>query len=587
MSPTTLTSARWTLRRVDRDHVLSLARALRTSEFAATLLIARGIREAEAARAHLEPRLSMLHDPAHFSGMKAATSRIARAIRAGETILVHGDYDVDGVTGTTLLMRLFMKLGARAAWHIPNRFTDGYSFGPHSIEKARASGATLVISVDNGTSALQTIGELRALGIDTIVTDHHEPPPGDLPPALAIINPKLEGCAYPFRELCGGAVAFKLAWGLCQEMSGASKVREDLREFLVEAMGYVAIATVCDVVPLIDENRCLARYGLRSLESSRNPGIQALLSVAKLTGQKLEADDVAFKVGPRINASGRLGSAEKAVALLLAEDAPTAARLARDLDDLNIERKRIESELLVEALREAEPFRDRDEHPVLVVAGQGWHQGVVGIIAARLVAKFQRPAIVIGLDGKTGRGSGRSIAGFSILEALNGGAAHVEKHGGHEQAAGLEVRADKISELRAAVCMRAREMLGSGGYAPSEVPIDCEIPFAAMTHDLMREIDKLKPFGERNERPVFLSSGLRLAEPSRVVGADGTHMMVQLRHGAQCLRAMAFGMAHRAAELKMGADVHALYTPKWNSFRGETKLEIELVDFRVGDRPET
>lgn len=585
-SPATLTLSRWKMRPVDREHVLSLARALRTSEVTSTLLVARGIHEPEAARAHLEPRLSMLHDPALFPGMKAATERIARAIREHETILVHGDYDVDGVTGTTLLMRLFKALGARAAWHIPNRFTDGYSFGPHSVEKARACGATLVISVDNGTSALQTIGELKALGIDTIVTDHHEPPPGDLPPAVAIINPKLAGSAYPFRELCGGAVAFKLAWGLCQELSGASKVREDLREFLVEAMGYVAIATVCDVVPLIDENRCLARYGLRSLESSRNPGIQALLSVAKLAGQKLEADDVAFKVGPRINASGRLGSAEKAVALLLAEDAPTAARLARDLDDLNIERKRIESELLVEALREAEQFRDRDEHPVLVVAGQGWHQGVVGIIAARLVTKFRRPAIVIGLDGETGRGSGRSVAGFSILEALNGGAMHVEKHGGHEQAAGLEVRADKIGDLRAAVCMRAREMLGADGYAPSELHVDCEMPFAAMTQDLMREIDRLKPFGERNERPVMMSSGLRLAEAPRIVGGDGTHMMLQLRHGAQCLRAMAFGMAHRASELKMGADVHALYTPKWNSFRGETKLEIELVDFRVGDRPE-
>jgi single-stranded-DNA-specific exonuclease len=442
-----------------------------------------------------------------------------------------------------------------------------------------------VISVDNGTSAVDTIRELRANGVDTIVTDHHEPPPGELPPAVAIVNPKLAGSTYPFRDLCGGAVAFKLAWGLCQEISGASKVREELREFLVEAMGYVAIATVCDVVPLVDENRCLARYGLRALESSRNPGIRALLAIAKLDGSKLEADDVAFKIGPRINASGRLGSAEKAVALLLADDAESATLLARELDALNAERKRIEADLLAQALLAAEPFEDRDEHPVLVIAGQGWHQGVVGIIAARLVSKFARPAIVIGLDGESGRGSGRSVAGFSILEALNGGAAHVEKHGGHEQAAGLEVRADKIGELRSAVCSRAREMLDGREYAPREHRIDCEIPLAAMTPELMREIDKLKPFGERNERPLILSSGLRLAEPARTVGADGTHLALQLRHGARCLRAMAFGMAHRASELGMGTDVHALHTPKWNAFRGETNLEIELVDFRVGARP--
>jgi len=372
---------------------------------------------------------------------------------------------------------------------------------------------------------------------------------------------------------------------VCQEISGTEKVRPDLREFLVEAMGYVAIATVCDVVPLVDENRCLARFGLRSLAMSRHAGIRALLAVAKLADTTLEADDVAFKIGPRINASGRLGSAAKAVELLLADDAATAARLARELDALNVERKRIESELLGEALREAARFEDADLHPVLVVAGQGWHQGVVGIVAARLVSKYRRPAIVIGLDGETGRGSGRSVAGFSILDALDGGAAHVEKHGGHEQAAGLEVRADKIDDLRAAVCMRAREMLDGNGYAPAETHVDCEIPFGAMTSDLMREIDKLKPFGERNERPVMLSSGLRLAEPPRIVGGDATHLMLHLRHGSHCLRAMAFGMAHRAGELAMGADVHALYTPKWNAFRGETKLEIELVDFRVGERP--
>jgi single-stranded-DNA-specific exonuclease len=565
--------------------VAALSRALGTSEMTSTLLVARGIVDRDAARAHLEPKLSMLHDPARLPGMQAATARIARAIRDRETILVHGDYDVDGVTGTTLLMRLLALLGARAVWHIPNRFTDGYSFGPHSVEKARASGATLVISVDNGTSAVPTIAELRAQGIDTIVTDHHEPPPGELPPAIAIVNPKLADSQYPFRELCGGAVAFKLAWGACQELSGAAKVRDDLREFLVEAMGYVAIATVCDVVPLVDENRCLARYGLRSLASSRNPGIGALLAVAKLDGRALEADDVAFKVGPRINAAGRLGSAERAVELLLSTDARRAANLASELDVLNAERKRIEGELIGQALVEAEPFADRDEHPVLVVAKEGWHQGVVGIVAARLASRFERPAIVIGLDGETGRGSGRSVAGFSILEAVHAAAEHATKYGGHAQAIGLEIRAERVDALRSAVCARAREMLAERGFAASEVLVDCEVPLARVTHEWMREIDKLKPFGECNERPVVLSSGMRLSEPPRVVGSDESHLMLQLRQGAHCLKAMAFGMAHRANELRMGVDVHAVHTPKWNVFRGETNLELEVIDFAVGERP--
>ncbi len=571
---------RWSLRPSDPAALETLMRTQRISRVAAALLLARGIVDPEAAALHLEPKLSRLHDPAALPGMKAATQRIARAIERGETILVHGDYDVDGVTGTALLMRLFEMVGARAVWHIPNRFTDGYSFGPHSIEKARATGATLVISVDNGTSAGETIAALLEIGVDTIVTDHHEPPPGDLPPAVAIVNPKVGGHAYPFRELCGGAVAFKLAWGLCQELSGTSRVREEFRRFLVDAMGHVAIATVCDVVPLVDENRILAHFGLRSLESSTTPGIVAMLEVAGLRGRRLLAEDVAFKIGPRINASGRLGSAQKAVELLLARDAQSARSLALELDGLNTERRSIEVALLQEAIRACEPFTDRDQHPVLVVAGQGWHQGVVGIIAARLASRFQRPAIVIGLDGASGRGSARSVPGFSVLDVLNGAAAHLVKHGGHEQAAGCEVEASQIDALREAACARAREVLGESGFPAREVRVDHALPFNQVTTDLMKEIERLQPFGERNEKPLLMSSDVRLAEPARALGADGTHLMVKLRSGDHVLKAMAFGQARRMSELSMGVPLDVVFTPKWNVFRGETNLELELHDFR-------
>jgi single-stranded-DNA-specific exonuclease len=575
---------RWSLRQNDLGAVETLMRTQRISRVAAALLAARGITDPKAASAHLEPRLGALHDPSLLPGMKAATQRIAAAVERGETILVHGDYDVDGVTGTALLMRLLELVGARARWHIPNRFTDGYSFGPHSIEKARATGATLVISVDNGTSAGETIAALRALGVDTIVTDHHEPPPGELPPAVAIVNPKLPGHAYPFRELCGGAVAFKLAWGVCQELSGAVRVREELRRFLVDAMGHVAIATVCDVVPLVDENRVLAHFGLRSLETSTRPGIVALLEVAGLRGRRLLAEDVAFKVGPRINASGRLGSAQKAVELMLAPDAETARARATELDGMNDERRRIEVALLQDAIRACEPFVDREQHPVLVVAGQGWHQGVVGIIAARLASRFERPAIVIGLDGATGRGSARSVPGFSVLDVLDGAAAHLVKHGGHEQAAGCEVEAAAIDAFRAAACARAREMLGESGFVAREVRIDHALPFEQVTTDLMKEIERLQPFGERNEKPMLLSSDVRLAEPPRAVGGDGTHLMVRLRSGDHVLKAMAFGQARRIGELTMGMPIDVVFTPKWNVFRGETNLELELHDFRPAAR---
>jgi len=575
----------WRLHRPDAARVAELARVHGLSHAAAGLLVVRGFADTEAARDHLTPRFSMLHDPARLPGMAAATRRLARALERGETILVHGDYDVDGVTGTTLLMRLLRLLGARAEWHIPNRFTDGYSFGAHSVARARATGATLVISVDNGTSAVATIAELAQLGIDTIVTDHHEPPPGPLPAAVAIVNPKLADTDYPFRELCGGAVAFKLAWGLCQELSGAARVRDDLREFLVDALAYVAIATVCDVVPLVDENRVLAHFGLRALQNSKDPGLVALRRVARLENPRLEADDVAFRIGPRLNAAGRLGSAHKAVELLLAPDAASADAAAAELDRLNEERKALEAALLQEVLRAAEPFRDAREHPVLVLAGQGWHQGVVGIVAARLVERFARPALVIGLDGAQGRGSARSLPGFDVLAALAGGAPHLLRYGGHAQAAGCEVASDAIPALRSAVNARAHELLERQALSAPATWIDAELPFGQMNEQLMRELDRLKPFGERNERPLFLSSGVRLCEAPRVIGADGTHLSLRLRSGAHELRAVGFGLAERAAELRLGVDVHALYTPRWNTFRGTTKLELELLDFQSGARP--
>jgi len=579
------TARAWRLRSPDPDAVAALSRRHSISRITAMVLVARGHADPDRALLHLKPDLKRLHDPALLPDMAKATERVARAIRDREPILVHGDYDVDGVTGTTLLVRLLTILGANVHWHIPNRFTDGYSFGEHTLARARATGAKLVISVDNGTSAGETIAKLRAAGVDTVVTDHHEPPLGALPDAVAIVNPKLHGATYPFRELCGGAVAFKLAWGLAQELTGASRVRDDLREFLVEAMGYVAIATVADVVPLVDENRILAHHGLKSLERSSRPGIRALLEVCGVTGRELLAEDLAFQIAPRINAAGRLETAARAVELLLAEDPSEARRLAQELDALNVRRREIEAGILASAVAESARFADRSRWPVLVVGAEGWHQGVVGIVAGRLVQRFDRPTIVIGLDGGRGRGSARSVPGFSVLAAMDGGRAHVVKHGGHEQAAGLEIEGASIDAFREAVCARAHEMLAAGPLAAPELVVDCDLPFHVVTPSLQKELDRLQPYGQDNARPLFHTADLRLAEPVRVVGADKTHVMLQLRSGAHVLRGMAFGMARREHELTMGTPIHAVYTPKWNHFRGETKLEIEVVDFRTGAAP--
>jgi single-stranded-DNA-specific exonuclease len=575
----------WVLRPVDPELVRRIARQAEVPAVLAHLLAARGHADPERARAHVEAGWNELHDPDLLPDMEAATARLELAVRRGETILVHGDYDVDGVTGTALLVKLFRLVGAKVEWHVPDRKSDGYSFGAHSVARARELGATVVVSVDNGTSSAEVIAELARHGIDTVVTDHHEPPPnGPLPAAAAIVNPKLQRSRYPFRELCGSGVAFKLAWGLARRISGARRVREDLRSFLVDATAFAALATVCDVVPLVGENRILARRGLQAIERAPGVGLRALLAAAGLARRRLVAEDVGYAIGPRLNAAGRLASAGLAIELFLTEDPARARDLAAQLEALNLERRRIEAEITAEACAQAADFADRDEHPVLVLAREGWHQGVVGIVAARVAERFGRPALVIGLDGESGRGSARSVPGFDVHAALAGAAEHMLRFGGHAAAAGCEVRASAVPRLRAAVCARARELLAGAERGPRPLAIDLELPLAAVDEGLMRVLERLEPCGAANEKPVLLSTA-RLAAPPRAVGGERAHLALHLRDGERVHRAMAFGMGARERELALGVDVHAVHTPRWNTFRGETTLELLLHDFAVGERP--
>ena len=563
-----------------------LARGLSVSRVTATVLAARGHCAPEPARLHLAASPQGLHDPGLLPGMAAAVERLARAVEAREPILVHGDYDVDGVTGTALLVRLLRLVGANAHWHIPNRLVDGYSFGTHSLDRARECGARVVISVDNGTSAFETIAAFAALGIDVIVTDHHEPPlahplHGALPPALAIVNPKLAGSNYPWRELCGGAVAFKLAWGLCQRLSGGQRVRPELKAFLEDALALVAIATVCDVVPMRDENRVFARQGLKFLGATRHAGLRALLDVVGIGARAPNSDDLAFGLGPRINASGRLGSAARAVELLLADDPALARRLAGELDQLNTQRKEIEQQVLAEARERARVFADEREWPVLVVEGAGWHPGVVGIVAARLVDEHARPAFVLGNADGIAKGSGRSWGDFDLLSCLRAGQHLYARGGGHAQAVGLEIDSSRVNALRAALCAHARERLGSGAHAPAALHVDCEIAAAHIDEPLLRDLERLEPWGAGNEMPVLSSRELQLAEEPRALGADGAHLALKVRHGNRYLRAMAFGMGARREELAGTRTLELAFTPRWNTFRGNTNLELLVHDFRA------
>ncbi|MDF1798715.1 MAG: single-stranded-DNA-specific exonuclease RecJ [Planctomycetota bacterium] len=588
------TALPWVLRPLDEAVAARLGKRLDLAAPVAALLAGRGHTDPADARKHLDASPMGLHDPGLLPDMALACDRLMRAVEGGETILVHGDYDVDGVTGTTVLMRLFSLIGAKAVWHIPNRMTDGYSFGTHSLERAKATGATLVISVDNGTSAFETIADLKAAGVDTIVTDHHEPPPphpkyGALPDAVAIVNPKLPTSEYPWRELCGGAVAFKLAWAFARKLEagpdGVGRVSPRMKAFLEDSLSYVAIATLCDVVPLRDENRIFARAGLASLVRSTNPGLAALARVAGLADKpRLSAQDVTFGIGPRINASGRLGSAQRAVELLLATNDEDASRLADELDELNQERKRIEAVVLDEARIAAGEYPDAEAHPVLFVAGQGWHQGVVGIVAARLVEEFGRPAIVVGLDGDEGRGSARSVAGFDVLAAMRGADGIFARYGGHAAAAGCEIRADAVDDARTAIQQHAKQLIAAaGGITAPPLIVDVELPLANLNEAIMHQVDRLEPFGAENDEPLFLAKDVRLDGPPRRVGVDRNHLILELRHGARVFKAIGFRMGEREDELRPGVPIHAAYRPMWNTFRGRTNLELRLIDFQVGE----
>jgi len=569
----------WSVMDPDPEQVRDLVRSERVPEVLARLLVNRGHGTPAAAATQLAPSLHALHDPAGLPEMEQAAARLEQAVAAGETVLIHGDYDVDGVSGTVLLVRFLRHLGARVEWHIPHRTRDGYSFGDHSVAKARETGATLVISVDNGTSAVEPITELRDAGVDVIVTDHHEPPEGALPPTFALVNPKLPTSEYPFRELCGSAVAFKLAWAVCQRLSGGDRVRPDLRQFLLEALGYVAVATICDVVPLVGENRILAHYGLRALHESPAPGVQALLERTDLAGRALTAEDVGFQIGPRVNASGRMDSAARAVETLLAADAIEGRRHAERLESLNDERREVERGVLAEALEQAERFRDPEAYPVMVLGGAGWHPGVVGIVASRIVDRFHRPALIIGIDDEgVGRGSARSVPGVNVLEIMRGGAEHMNRFGGHAMAAGCEVDGDRLDALREALVETARTL--PPREAVQELRIDARVRLEGFDENLMRQIQRLEPCGEGNPQPVLLAEDVRLEEMPRVIGQDRTHMLLQVRSGTTVIKALAFGMASREHELRMSRPVDLVFTPRLSHWRGRTQVELILADFR-------
>jgi single-stranded-DNA-specific exonuclease len=579
----------WHLRPADPAANNRLAAAAKISPVVAQLLLNRGIKEAAAARRFLESPLAGLHPPQALPGIEAAAERILKAVKEKRRICIYGDYDVDGVTGTAILLRTLGKLGAVAQPFVPLRASDGYGLNSERLRELAQTGVSLVVSVDCGIASIAEAEAAREAGLELIVTDHHEMKMGldgpMLPQAAVLVHPRLPcETPYPFGDLSGAGVAFKLAWAIAQRASGSEKVLPELRDVLMDCVGLAALGLVADVVPLRDENRILVRHGLDRIRTNPSVGLKALLDASGVKpDQVLTSEDVGFKLAPRLNAAGRLSYAGLAVELLTTTSVQKANELARVLESQNGERQAKERKHTAQAKEMVlEQFAN---DPGIVVASKDWHAGVVGIVASRLVDYFGKPALVIALpeNGEVATGSGRSIPGFALHESLVACDAFLEGHGGHAAAAGFKVRPERVGAFRE--CFN--EFVAShfpGGTPAPRLELDAEVPLSAVTHGLMKDLDKLEPYGAGNAKPKFLASGLKV-EAARLIGSGEVqrHMDFRVRQGETTLRGVAWGMADRMEELmSAGGDCCLAFTPKINEWNGQRKLELHVIDLKPG-----
>ncbi len=556
-----------------RAAVEALEAALSLPRTLCALLVARGLADPQEARAFLRPLLSSLHPPEGLADLPVAVERILSAIRDRETIFVHGDYDVDGMAGTSLLTRWIRRLGGRVVPFLPHRLRDGYDLGPAGLAAAREAGASLLVTVDCGILAHEAVGEAVASGLDVVVTDHHAPG-RDLPPALAVLNPNREDSTYPDPGLCGAGVAFKL----CQGLARALEIGE---EELYPYLDLVALATVADLVPLTGENRVLVRFGLKAMAESRNVGLRALMARAGVDPEALSPGAIGFTLAPRLNAMGRLGDPNLGLRLLLTEKPEEAAFLADTAEEMNRARQEEDRRTLEEALRllagEYDPARDF----AVVLASEGWHPGVVGIVASRVVERIHRPAVLVALDGEKGRGSARSIPGFHLLEGIRACGALLERFGGHRQAAGMEIRRERIGEFRKALNGEACRALEGTRLCP-ELRVDLEVELGELTPELHHLLRHLGPHGMGNPRPLFLVRRAELVSPPRVVGTD--HLKARLGQGRAGLDAIGFHLAGRVPPGTLGrGPVDAVFQLQENEYRGVRSLQANLKDLRLSE----
>ncbi len=565
---------RWDLTACDEEAPGRLAAAIGVAPIVARLLCQRGLGDPELATRFLYPALAHLHDPMRLADMRIAVDRISGAIARKERIAIHGDYDVDGVTSTVILRRALEMLGADVVHFIPERLKDGYGLQPVAVERLHAQGVALIVSVDCGIRGADAARRARELGVDLIITDHHEPD-AELPPAFAVINPKRRDCTYPDKNLAGVGVALKVVQALLAQSGRES--------WLPGFIKVAAIGTLADVVPLVGENRVIAKLGLDLLtQGPHKVGLRALLDVCGLTGKTIDSFHIAFMLAPRVNAAGRMSTPDIATRLLLANDeamGDDVRALALQLDGENVRRQEEEAEIVAAAKKIVTTDPDIGARTVLVVAGDGWHRGVIGIVASKLVETFHRPAIVLSIENGIAQGSCRSISRFDMLGALERCAPLLERFGGHKQAAGLTLDASRIRELRAAVNAVADETLGPDDLMP-RLRVDGDLTFRGITGGVAAGVAALAPFGAGNPRPIFAARGVEIVDGPRKL--KERHLKMSLKQEGRIFRAVAWRAAERhdyLTEHKAALDV--AFSLEQNQYNGETYVELTLADLKA------
>ncbi|HJW86462.1 MAG TPA: single-stranded-DNA-specific exonuclease RecJ [Candidatus Brocadiaceae bacterium] len=572
-------SKRWIFSPPNKSLQSEIASKLKISHLLAQVLINRGIIDITSAKNFLQPQIAALGDPSLLPDIEKASIRINEAVRRGEKIVIYGDYDVDGLSATALMYRCLKLVGAQVSYYIPERLEEGYGLNTDAIKKLKEGGADVILTVDCGINACREADVARSFGIDLIITDHHQPGQ-EIPNAFAVVNPKLKTSQCAFKHFSGVGIAFKLAWAIGQHFSPQRKVSTEFKDFLLSAVGLVALGTIADVVPLLGENRILTKYGLSALQYTEIPGLRALLDIADLSNTNLDAFHVGYRLGPRLNAPGRVGNAGIVVEMLTTTCSERALEIANFLDSENKRRQDIQVDIMVSARKKVMNEINLDETTAIVLADQAWHPGIIGIIASKIVEEFNRPTVMIAIAEDIGHGSARSIPSFHILEALEYCKSKLLSVGGHAQAAGLKIHPDNIDEFRLMLNSTTAQRLSKTDLVPI-LNIDAEVTLSMLSKALVAELARLSPYGEGNPLPLFAAMNVKVVGQPRRIGSKGQHLSFYVKQGDVAIRAVAFGRGEQFERLKQNGKTCSLaFAVKINNWMDGENLELEVKDIK-------